>query len=159
MKLYIAYGSNLNCAQMRYRCPDAFVLADRKLQGYELVFRGNSKGNGVLTIEKNPKTSVPVGIWAISDEDERNLDAYEGYPWLYRKEFLPVEYKGKPYRALVYIMNEAGHDITPPNKFYLGTCIEGYKNFGFDITPLSDAALNALSHTHRLRQESLFVGA
>ena len=142
MKLYIAYGSNLNRSQMAYRCPDAISLTDMVLEGYELVFRGNARGNGVLTVEENDNASVPVGIWAISKRDEENLDAYEGYPFLYRKEYMPVEYRGRTYNAIIYVMNE-GHDIVPPHRYYLGTVLEGYKDFGFDPAPLENAALNA----------------
>jgi len=39
-KLYVAYGSNLNKNQMRYRCPTAKFYGIGELQGYELQFKG-----------------------------------------------------------------------------------------------------------------------
>ena len=36
---YIAYGSNLNIAQMDERCPGAQPVCTAKLEDYELVFR------------------------------------------------------------------------------------------------------------------------
>ena len=32
-RLYLAYGSNLNLAQMQYRCPGAKVAGTAELQG------------------------------------------------------------------------------------------------------------------------------
>ena len=49
-RLYIAYGSNLNLPQMEYRCPTAKVVGAGEVQGYELLFRGGSRG-AVATIE------------------------------------------------------------------------------------------------------------
>ena len=39
MKLYLAYGSNLNKQQMRLRCPDAVPVTTAAVQDYQLVFR------------------------------------------------------------------------------------------------------------------------
>ena len=87
---YIAYGSNLNRAQMALRCPDAKVVGTGEIKDYELLFRGNRNG-AVATVEPKKGESVPVLIWEISPRDEFNLDRYEGYPRLYGKEMLEVE--------------------------------------------------------------------
>ena len=50
-KLYIAYGSNLNLAQMAARCPSASVYAKGVLNNWELVYRGR-KANSHATIIK-----------------------------------------------------------------------------------------------------------
>ncbi len=47
---YIAYGSNLNRAQMALRCPDAKVVGTGEIKDYELLFRGNRYG-AVATVE------------------------------------------------------------------------------------------------------------
>ena len=39
-KLYVAYGSNLNKEQMRYRCPTAKFVGTGIIEGYELQFKG-----------------------------------------------------------------------------------------------------------------------
>ncbi len=49
-KLYFAYGSNINLEQMEYRCPAAKAVGPVILENYELLFRGNTRGNGVATI-------------------------------------------------------------------------------------------------------------
>ena len=125
-KYYLAYGSNLNLSQMRRRCPNAKKVGSFLLRGYELKFRY------YLTIRESPNGVVPLGIFEIDENDERSLDRYEGYPTHYRKEYLEVELNGKPIKALVYIMNEEVRGVMVPDIFYVTTCLEGYKDFGFD---------------------------
>lgn len=76
-KLYAAYGSNLNFAQMEYRCPDATAYGTAELKDHELLFRG-SPTSAVATIEPKEGRSVPIMLWEISARDERSLDHYEG---------------------------------------------------------------------------------
>ena len=86
---YLAYGSNLNKNQMAYRCPNAKTIGSMMLKGYELVFKS------CLTIEPNKDGEVPLGIWQITKEDEKRLDRYEGYPILYRKEYIDIVIEGE----------------------------------------------------------------
>ena len=83
-KYYLAYGSNLNVQQMRYRCPDATIFGTAEIPDYQLLFKGSMTGF-YLTIEKKEGSTVPVAVWEVSECDERNLDAYEGCPNFYYK--------------------------------------------------------------------------
>ena len=140
-KYYIAYGSNLDVDQMLRRCPDAITIGSSTIDGYRLVFRGNSR-SGVANIEPCEGASVPVGIWSISPSDEESLDWYEGYPRLYVKQVFPLSVRGKKIKGMAYVMT-SGHRITAPMQQYLNTIIEGYKDFGFDPAPLLAAAAEA----------------
>ena len=40
MRLYAAYGSNLNILQMKKRCPKSFPICTVYLQDWSLVFKG-----------------------------------------------------------------------------------------------------------------------
>ena len=51
-RFYLAYGSNLNKNQMRYRCPDAKVVGVASLIGWRLLFKGSLTG-AYLTIEEH----------------------------------------------------------------------------------------------------------
>lgn len=134
MKLYyLAYGSNLNIAQMKNRCPHAKRVGATILHDYELEFRL------YLTIKKSVGKQVPIGIWELDERDESNLDIYEGYPRSYRKEYLKVKIEDKEVDALVYIMNEEIRKVQPPTEKYLATCIKGYEDFGFDKKYLFEA--------------------
>ena len=84
-KLYIAYGSNLNLAQMAARCPSASVYAKGVLNNWELVYRGH-KANSHATIIRKQDSTVPVLVWEIQPADEYRLDIYEGYPYYYFKK-------------------------------------------------------------------------
>lgn len=131
-KYYIAYGSNLNKEQMKYRCPKAKPMDSTFLEGYELTFKY------FLTIERKEGARTPVGIWEITDSDEEQLDTYEGYPSHYRKEYLKLEVDGEEAIGLVYVMNNI-RGVTPPSDHYLKVCYDGYKNFGLDTHYLLDA--------------------
>lgn len=135
-RYYIAYGSNLNVAQMKRRCPTATILATADLEGYELLFKGSLTGS-YLTIEKNERGSVPVAIWEVNPADELALDCYEGYPNFYYKQNIKLTCKDihtgeiKEIMAFAYIMHEE-RPIGIPSEFYLRTCLDGYEAFYFD---------------------------
>lgn len=139
-KLYIAYGSNLNMAQMAYRCPDAVPLASAVLKDCKLTFRGNSH-TGVANVERSRGGIVPIGIWSISENDEINLDRYEGYPHLYTKDYVNVVLDGEKMKGLIYIMTK-GHAEQMPSEYYADVIREGYYDFGIDTKYLDKAIEN-----------------
>ena len=141
--LYIAYGSNLNLPQMSFRCPTAQVVGKSEIKDYELLFRGGRSG-AVATVEPLKGSSVPVLLWTLKERDLQALDRYEGFPSFYRKDILPVELKGKPASAMVYIMND-GHPFGAPSDYYLNTIMEGYKSSGFDTEFLEQAVEKSIS--------------
>lgn len=134
-KYYLAYGSNLNVQQMRYRCPDATIFGTAEIPDYQLLFKGSMTGS-YLTIEKKEGSTVPVAVWEVSERDEKNLDAYEGCPnFYYKTEIeLPVKIlkngKIETVKAFVYIMHEE-RKLVIPSRAYLQTCLVGYRHFGF----------------------------
>ena len=142
-KYYLAYGSNLNIAQMQFRCPDAVVAGTAVIPNYELLFKGSLTG-AYLTIEPKQGSMVPVGVWEVSTADELKLDRYEGVPnFYYKKEIrLPVKDirtgKTKPHDAFVYIMHE-DRKLGIPTDMYVRTCLDGYKDFGFNPDFLLEA--------------------
>ena len=148
MDFYLAYGSNLSVGQMLKRCPDAVYVGTAMIPGYRLLFKG-SKSGSYLTIEKMRRRKVPVLVWKVSEEDEQNLDIYEGFPRFYRKERMKVELHsladdaplGKV-DAFVYIMDEK-RSLGIPSDGYYSICEEGYQRFGFDTKILEKAYLES----------------
>lgn len=135
MKYYLAYGSNLNKDQMARRCPGAEPIGMALIHDYELVFR-----RGFLTIEPKEGSSVPVGIWRITAENEKALDRYEGYPKFYRKEYFNIPFwmpndDGANEHCLAYVMND-GFPLEVPSDFYFYTVMQGFTDFGLDKVPL-----------------------
>ena len=142
-KYYLAYGSNLNVRQMRYRCPTAKPIGITAIPDYELLYKGSKTGS-YLTIEKKKGSLVPIVVWEVTAADEKRLDAYEGYP--NKKEMkLPVRLangKTKKLTAFIYIMHEE-RELGCPSLAYIRTCKEGYRNFGFDQKYLETAYLRS----------------
>ena len=135
MKYYLANGSNLNTKQMKHRCPNAKKVGAFMLDGYELEFRI------YLTIVPKKDGVVPIGVWVIDKEDELSLDIYEGYPTFYRKEEIGFSLNGKKEKGIIYIMNDV-RGKNAPSEIYLKTCLEGYRDFDFDIRYLKAALIN-----------------
>lgn len=140
-RLYVAYGSNLNVVQMKYRCPDAKLYRTGTLTGYELQFKGQPHG-AFATITPRAGGSVPVALWEISKRDELALDRYEGYPSHYFKRDVTVQTGGEEVTAMVYIMNQRmGFGLPSPH--YYDVVRQGYQDCGLDAEALEDALLQS----------------
>lgn len=162
MKLYVAYGSNMDEAQMEVRCPDAKLFGKGWLPGYRLAFRGSLTGY-YATIEKGESTygGVPVLLWLISDADETRLDRYEGFPRFYQKETIEVEQVMErlpdtdaridawtPHgirHGLVYIMTE-GSPYGTPSKRYMNPICRAYLKYGMDTGILTEGVNYSAQH-------------
>ena len=135
-KHYIAYGSNLNVQQMKFRCPTARIVGTSVIRNYELLYKGSKTGS-YLTIEKKKGA---VAVWEVTADDEKRLDAYEGFPNFYYKENMKITLSetGKKINAFVYIMHEERR-LGIPSQTYINTCRFGYAVFGFDYKYLDEA--------------------
>lgn len=142
-RYYIAYGSNLNISQMRLRCPGARIIGTSEIKDYQLLFKGSKTGS-YLTIEPKKGSSVPVVAWEVTAEDEAALDRYEGFPAFYYKKEMELPIKGiksgkvRIRNTFVYIMHE-DRPLGLPSNYYLATCLQGYRSFGFDKKVLAQA--------------------
>ncbi|MFR1708881.1 MAG: gamma-glutamylcyclotransferase family protein [Clostridium sp.] len=144
IKLYGAYGSNMNLEQMSNRCPKAKVVGTGILEDYKLTFRGRYKG--VANIEPCKGKAVPFVLWEITEDCERALDLYEGYPNLYIKEKVKVKVKDKAKTAMVYIMSkEYTNMVGAPTEYYFNVIARGYSDNGIDLKPLQIAHSECLS--------------
>ena len=158
-RLYVAYGSNLNIRQMKYRCPGAKLYGTGVIEDYELQFKGQPHG-AFATIAPKEGASVPVAVWEISEKNEQALDRYEGYPSHYFKQNVPVQLDGEEVNAMVYIMNlKMGFGL--PSPYYYGTVYEGYNDCGLDTDVLDQAVKDSAqnfykSYSRRSQQQTLF---
>ena len=141
MKLYSAYGANLNLAEMKFRCPDARPVKRLILQNWELGF------SGVATIRPRPGSHVHGALWQLTKACEDSLDVFEGNPSLYRKIWL--EQGGIEFMA--YVMNRT--DPRRPSQGYLDTITEGYRDWRLPVANLL-ATAHATKDTYRDRHKT-----
>ena len=151
-RYYIAYGSNMNIPQMRMRCPGARIIGTSVIKDYQLLFKGSKTGS-YLTIEPMEGAEVPVVIWEVTETDEKALDRYEGYPNFYYKKEMNLDIKGirtekvRRRDAFIYIMHEE-RELGIPSLYYVNTCLDGYRAFGFNEKYLFDAIRISRRDTH-----------
>lgn len=143
-KLYGAYGSNMNLKQMSDRCAKAMVVGTGILEGYKLTFRGRYKG--VANIEPCKGRTVPIVLWEITQDCEKALDLYEGYPSLYIKKEVEVKVKDKLIKAMVYVMtSEYTNMAAAPTEYYFNIIARGYSDNEVDLKSLQIAYSECLS--------------
>ena len=120
MNLYFAYGANTNIDGMAYRCPAAKLVGTIALPDYRLVFRG------VADIEWKQGEQVHGVLWDITEQCEKSLDRFEGFPTLYGKGYFPVKLEnGDVLDVMFYKMNRGGYAL--PSEHYFNTIKEGYR--------------------------------
>lgn len=158
-RLYVAYGSNLNIRQMKYRCPTAKLYGTGVIDNYELQFKGQPHG-AFATIAPKDGSSVPIAVWEIQARDEMSLDRYEGYPSHYFKQNVLVQLDGEEVNAMVYIMNlKMGFGLPSPH--YYQTVYEGYNDCGLNTDVLNKALADSAMQFYALHrpqetQQTLF---
>lgn len=79
MALYAAYGSNLDPAQMKERCPHSPIQGTGWVDGWRLTFGGEDLGweGALATIVEAPGHHVFVMLYDLSSFDELHLDRWE----------------------------------------------------------------------------------
>lgn len=145
---YFAYGSNLDLAQMRERCPDSTCLHPAVLHGYKLVFAGVSRrwgGQGSASIVEDADSEVHGLIYRMPPHDIAVLDGYESVPTVYTQRQIEVRSpQGKPVSAFTYQRLE--HRINPPHIGYFHKIWGGYRAFGLRDESLFRAVTEAIAH-------------
>jgi gamma-glutamylcyclotransferase (GGCT)/AIG2-like uncharacterized protein YtfP len=79
--LYFAYGSNMDWAQMKARCPSVTFVGIARLTDYRLAFTRKSvnRGCGVADVVREAGRSVWGAVFELSELDVGALDKSEGY--------------------------------------------------------------------------------
>lgn len=142
LRYYVAYGSNINVTQMERRCPTASIFGTGWIDDHYLTF-GGRQTMAVATVKPRKGSKVPVLVWTIEELDERELDAYEGFPRFYRKEQIPVRMDdGKTIECMIYLLNPKISGV--PSDLYVDIIREGYQDVGLDEKYLNRAVRNAM---------------
>jgi len=79
--LYFAYGSNMDWAQMKARCPSVVFAGIARLADHRLAFTRKSvkRGCGVADVVRETGSSVWGAVFQLSELDVGALDKSEGY--------------------------------------------------------------------------------
>ncbi len=106
--LYAAYGSNMDPAQMLLRCPHSPQRGTGWLEGWRLTFGGEDIGwDGALaTVVESAGSRVFVGLYDLSEGDEKELDNWDGVSLgYYRRLKVRVETLDGDVLAWLYVLN------------------------------------------------------
>jgi len=136
-RIYGAYGANTNIGSMDMRCPDAKIIGKGKLHGYRLEFKG------VADIVPAPGHIMDILLWDITRDCEEALDYFEGFPRMYVKRQLHVEFEGGKWPTMFYIMNGA-RDLNIASDGYYNCLHEGYTENGMHLPELHQADARAI---------------
>ena len=149
-RYYLAYGMNTNLEGMKNRCPAAISHGKVTLKNHKLAFRG------VCDIVKTRGQDMECVLWTITEACEKSLDALEGYPYMYNKKMVQVDYQGKKINAMIYYMVDSSR-LSLPSEYYLRMVAEGYKEHGVDEHQIPTALKEAINqennnaHNFRIR--------
>ena len=144
---YIAYGSNMVEEQMAHRCPGAKLIGTGHLPNHRLEFYLHA------TMERTRmhNAKVPVVVWEISEENERSLDRYEGFPTYYTKHRRRVVMDdGSEIWGMIYLMNSLR--ISPPVSEYYDGIEIAYMKFGFK-NEIETVLMPALDRSWQCRKQ------
>jgi gamma-glutamylcyclotransferase (GGCT)/AIG2-like uncharacterized protein YtfP len=135
-ELVFAYGSNMDPAQMRERCPESdlsWFIAEAR--GWRLCFPRESKKRkgGVGSIVKSEEASVWGVVFTVSERDLARLDSCEGVPGgAYNRAVVDVvDRHGRGLSVWTYFAVRQGPEQEfLPHSNYITLYIKGAEYFG-----------------------------
>jgi hypothetical protein len=121
---YLAYGSNMDPAQMITRCPSAMMLCPVVLPDHRLVFNrsGTYRPGGVANVEPSPGERVYGILWKLAEADFASLDQTEDPLAYHREQARVYSLRGQPYDAHIYLAIPDQPDL--PDHDYLDGLIQ-----------------------------------
>ena len=132
--LYFAYGSNMNCQQMKERCPSARFVGIAVFPDHKLAFTRESVSRGCGVADAVPAKGRNIWgvVYEIADSDVCKLDSSEGYrPGRPRNSYwrrkILVFVDGKEHQPLTVHAYFAERQPNPPlpNAAYMELILSG----------------------------------
>jgi len=119
--VYFAYGSNMDRAQMRERCPDSSWLGWGYLNDHRLAYVGWSErwGGGVATVIPHRGERVLGFLYFVTPSDLKRLDRYEGVPRVYVRKLVTIRIGGEAGSTKAVTYRHLGAPERPPGPQYL----------------------------------------
>lgn len=129
--LYAAYGTNLDPAVMRTRCPHSPLVGTGWLEGWRLTFGGGDLGGDgpLATVVEHSDHRVFVALYDLHGFDESALDRWDGaLQELYRKLHVRVATLDGDITAWMYVLN--GYEGGLPSTFMLSLIADAAEQAG-----------------------------
>ncbi|HEU0130778.1 MAG TPA: gamma-glutamylcyclotransferase family protein [Mycobacteriales bacterium] len=142
MALYAAYGSNMDTAQMKFRCPHSPAVGTGWVEGWRIAFGGESIGwDGALaTIVEEPLSHVYVVLYDVPQEDVARLDDWDGVGMgLYSKIHVRVQTLDGEQLAWTYVLNDYEGGL--PSPAYLAAMADAAEKAGAPDDYVTDLRL------------------
>lgn len=141
--LYFAYGSNMNEAQLKKRCPASHFLCRATLAEHRFVITSR----GYASVVPHAGGRAHGVLIALTEPDEHTLDDYEHVAeGMYRRAWLDVVTEfGYAVPALIYIDDIGGE--APPKPGYLDRILDGARRHA--LPPHAIAEIEAWAHAAR----------
>ncbi|HEX2771484.1 MAG TPA: gamma-glutamylcyclotransferase [Micromonosporaceae bacterium] len=121
MRLYAAYGSNLDPARMRAYCPHSPMVGTGWLEGWRLTFAGDDAigwEGSVSTVVESRGDRVFVALYDVHPWDAAQLDEVEGVTaGTYRKLHVRIVTLDGELTAWLYVFD--GYEGGLPTSWYL----------------------------------------
>ena len=136
-RFYFAYGSNMNPARVTRR-KFQFEDYDRgTLEDFALAFNKRSSvhpGAASANVIVEQGSRVEGLVYRMVEETQIEvMDPFEGYPIRYRRERLPIQFRGDTVAAWVYLANrDFIADGLKPLKWYLDHLLAGQPHLSED---------------------------
>ncbi|HEX6498359.1 MAG TPA: gamma-glutamylcyclotransferase [Micromonosporaceae bacterium] len=140
MRLYAAYGSNLDPGRMRAYCPHSPMTGTGWLEGWRLTFAGEDElgwEGAVSTIVESPGDRVFVALYDVHPWDAAQLDEVEGAnAGTYDKLHVRVATLEGDVTAWVYVFN--GYEGGLPTAWYLAEIASAAQKAGAPADYVAD---------------------
>jgi hypothetical protein len=112
MPLYFAYGSNMDLAAMKARCPASKPVGVARLARHRFLVTTD----GYASVMRDPRRNVWGLLWDLALADVPALDRWESVSTgLYGKSVQPVLTDKGPRRALVYLARATKPGLPKPD--------------------------------------------
>ncbi|MFB9235179.1 gamma-glutamylcyclotransferase [Plantactinospora siamensis] len=132
MRLYAAYGSNLDPARMLAYCPASPMVGTGWLEGWRLTFAGDGElgwEGAVTTVVESPGDRVFVALYDVHPRDASQLDDIEGVTaGTYRKLTVRVVTLDGEVTAWIYVFD--GYEGGLPTSWYLSEIAKAAERAG-----------------------------
>ena len=142
MALYAAYGSNMDTAQMKFRCPHSPNVGVGWLVDWRIAFGGESIGweGALATVVEEPGSEVYVVLYDVPPEDEARLDGWDGVSMgVYSKIHVRVQTLEGDRLAWTYVLNDYEGGLPSPS--YLAAMADAAEKAGAPDDYVTDLRL------------------